>query len=155
MNAFECATGLASILHDTRSQMCILLYAVLLLEQGRSTLMNFLMRGNEFVVSSANQPCTQGVDVSSTFLTQAQFLDGNITATATDKPLLTFIDVEGSVSTQLQSYALFTLYNYLHLLRVEASFNIGVLTRVMICYSIHNRAQIMLAMRSSWPHRCC
>jgi metallophosphoesterase superfamily enzyme len=63
--------------------------------------MNYLMqRDNEFVVSPAIDPCTQGVDVSSSFLTQAQFLDSSLTATATDKPLLTFIDVEGSV-TQL------------------------------------------------------
>jgi metallophosphoesterase superfamily enzyme len=62
--------------------------------------MNYLMqRDNEFVVSPAIDPCTQGVDVSSTFLTQAQFLEGSSTATATDKPLLTFIDLEGSVST--------------------------------------------------------
>jgi hypothetical protein len=64
--------------------------------------MNYLMqRDNEFVVSPAIDPCTQGVDVSFSFLTQAQFLEGSLIATATDQPMLTFIDVEGSVSTHI------------------------------------------------------
>jgi hypothetical protein len=55
-----------------------------------------------FAVSSAVKPCTEGVDVSSVHLTQEQFMqngeeqfmqDGD----AATNPLITFIDVEGSV----------------------------------------------------------